>query len=644
MVDQTIARHSPRSVQDGAPAWYRPKTRKIILDAARKLIENEGLEDATLGRVAHITGFAPAIVYAYFVKKSDFVTAIVADDIASYARTIIDFPFTKTECSPSYDGEIEDWASLPALRQEGRRDAELAPLAGSGEWDRVAGAPQAAMSRVENVKFDLRTAFAAPVETPNDIASRPESDGSAADLNVLQFSSPMTLQTDSRFLHIEPQLADGSLERRISQFEQALAALEMRVSQLISDHAGSLEEDASRDATTAFVQDEVRLVESRLEGIRSRIDGTEKQLSADLETQTRTVTEKLEAQDEARRQDWSEFRTLLHDISERLEVLERSRNAIADGIEAPASAESSPKPTADESYSAAARQAVHAAVSLTRSDKRKPLPGIRFAGARLGMEPTSVLLAMFVGLGLMVLSAGLFLKDRSHALQSDVFAAAPAPIEYGRGPVNEAAARIGRARSAEGLAFLNGEGVQKSPIQAARLLSAAAASGEPVAEYWLATLYEHGNGVTTNKQEANRLYFASATQGNLRAMYKLAVSYAEGWGTQQNYTEAARWFSYAAEHGFVNAQYNLGVLYERGLGVPQSLLDAYKWYALAAAQGDKVSAERVDVLSSQLGADDLAVARQAVSDFKPQERNPAANWTPGSSATLSKTQPVSPKA
>ena len=126
-------------------------------------------------------------------------------------------------------------------------------------------------------------------------------------------------------------------------------------------------------------------------------------------------------------------------------------------------------------------------------------------------------------------------------------------------------------------------------------------------------------------------------------MYKLAVSYAEGWGAPQNYPEAARWFSYAAQRGAVNAQYNLGVLYERGLGVPQSLLDAYKWYALAAAQGDKVSAERIDVLSSQMGADDLAVARQAVADFKPQERNPAANWTPGSSAMLGKPRSSSPK-
>jgi localization factor PodJL len=62
--------------------------------------------------------------------------------------------------------------------------------------------------------------------------------------------------------------------------------------------------------------------------------------------------------------------------------------------------------------------------------------------------------------------------------------------------------------------------------------------------------------------------------------------------------------------------------------VPQSLLDSYKWYALAAAQGDKDSAARVDALSSQLSADDLATAKDAVTAFKPLTLNPEANVAP----------------
>ncbi len=193
-----------------------------------------------------------------------------------------------------------------------------------------------------------------------------------------------------------------------------------------------------------------------------------------------------------------------------------------------------------------------------------------------------------------------------------------------------------------GLAYLDGAGVAKDDMRAAGWIARAAMRGEPVAQYWLGTLYEHGRGEKADPAEAIRWYEASALQGNLRAMYKLAVSYAEGWGTQKNYGEFARWFSRAAELGFINAQFNLGVLYERGLGVPQSLLDAYKWYSLAAAQGDKESASRVDALSSQMTAEDLASAREAVAAFKPEPRDADANATPILSHTVRKGPSINP--
>jgi localization factor PodJL len=185
-----------------------------------------------------------------------------------------------------------------------------------------------------------------------------------------------------------------------------------------------------------------------------------------------------------------------------------------------------------------------------------------------------------------------------------------------------------RAQLQIGLTYLNGHGVTEDDARAAHWLELAAVQGNAVAQYWLATLFEHGKGEKADASQAIKWYEAAALQGNLKAMYKLAVSYAEGWGTPQNYGEAARWFSRAGEYGFINAQYNLGVLYERGLGVPQSLLDAYKWYGIAAAQGDKDSALRVDALSSQLNAGDLATARAQVTAFKAQAVEPEANDLP----------------
>jgi localization factor PodJL len=68
--------------------------------------------------------------------------------------------------------------------------------------------------------------------------------------------------------------------------------------------------------------------------------------------------------------------------------------------------------------------------------------------------------------------------------------------------------------------------------------------------------------------------------------------------------------------------------------VPQSLIDAYKWYAIAAAKGDVESRTRVDVLASQLGADERAAAEKAAADFRPQPETPAANTLPNAARLM----------
>jgi len=639
MVDQAAARFIGRSGDERVPGWYRPRIRTAMLEAARKLIADEGLEGASLRRVAEITGFTPAIVYAYFVNRADLATAIVAEDIASYARTIIDFPFTKTEHSPSYHSAVEDWASPLVEHPLGRRDLGLAPSAGPEDGDQADGAAGMAMFRSEK-KFDLRTALAAPAESQDEVAAARESDGDEypADANVLRFSSAQQPGTDTRIPDVAAPAVDPSLELRLTKFELALGALEMRVAELVSEYAKSRDARSSADAAAAFRDDEMHRLENRVEQLETRLVTAQKQFADDFEVQAKSIEAKLDAQGLSQSQNSSELKTLLDAISGRLADFERNRHASMNAAEVATITNDAQRSPSNDSYISTAKHAVSAALSLAQSDGSAPVRRVTLAGFSFAIEPSRALLAMTIGLGVAVAGTGLLLKDRAQTSH-----AVAAAFDQFRSPPIASSARMGRAQSAAGLAYLNGEGVAKNSQQAARLLSSAAASGEPVAEYWLATLYEHGNGVVINKQQANRLYLASATQGNLRAMYKLAVSYAEGWGAPQNYPEAARWFSYAAQRGAVNAQYNLGVLYERGLGVPQSLLDAYKWYALAAAQGDKVSAERIDVLSSQMGADDLAVARQAVADFKPQERNPAANWTPGSSAMLGKPRSSSPK-
>ena len=99
-------------------------------------------------------------------------------------------------------------------------------------------------------------------------------------------------------------------------------------------------------------------------------------------------------------------------------------------------------------------------------------------------------------------------------------------------------------------------------------------------------------------------------------------------GAEKNYAEAARWFKAAADLGLTDSQFNLAVLYERGLGVGQSLTEAYKWYSVAAAQGDTESRARIEVLNTQLSANDRAGAEHAAKAFRPKPMDRDANEAP----------------
>ena len=242
------------------------------------------------------------------------------------------------------------------------------------------------------------------------------------------------------------------------------------------------------------------------------------------------------------------------------------------------------------------------------------------------------MVAGVVAMGVVLAAAGFMLRARDADRRAvDHVVPSVAALLPHKPAASAPRALASRDETALALAALDGKSAR--PDVAAHLLEQAAATGDPVAQYFLATLYEHGRGEEADPASAIRWYEASALQGNLKATYKLAVSYAEGWGTRRNYAEAARWFSRAAELGFVNAQFNLGVLYERGLGVPQSLLDAFKWYSLAAAQGDHDSAARIEALSSQLSPEDLATARDAVAAFRPEPADADANRLPARPGT-----------
>jgi localization factor PodJL len=185
-----------------------------------------------------------------------------------------------------------------------------------------------------------------------------------------------------------------------------------------------------------------------------------------------------------------------------------------------------------------------------------------------------------------------------------------------------------------GARYAEGRGVQPNLEEAARWFERAANREIAPAQYRLGSLYEKGQGVKKDIEQARRLYRAAAEKGNGKAMHNLAVLYAEGIDGKPDFTQASRWFRPAAQRGIADSQYNLGILHARGLGVEQNLSEAYKWFALAAQQGDVDAGKKRDEIGGRLDQRLMAAATVAVQTFtaepQPEEaiavKAPAGGW------------------
>jgi localization factor PodJL len=172
--------------------------------------------------------------------------------------------------------------------------------------------------------------------------------------------------------------------------------------------------------------------------------------------------------------------------------------------------------------------------------------------------------------------------------------------------------------------YAEGRGLPLNLTEAADWFERAARQGLAPAQFRLGGFYEKGFGVKKDLDAARRLYSAAADAGNAKAMHNLAVLYAEGIDGKPDYQNAAKWFRKAADYGLSDSQYNLGILYGRGIGMEPNLPEAYKWFTLAARDGDKESAAKRDDVGGRLDQKSLAAAKGAAQAFVPLEQPDAA--------------------
>lgn len=137
--------------------------------------------------------------------------------------------------------------------------------------------------------------------------------------------------------------------------------------------------------------------------------------------------------------------------------------------------------------------------------------------------------------------------------------------------------------------------------QAFTLFGQEAESGNALAMYDLARMYQDGLGRDADMETAQGWYekalaafqFVVGTADEKKRpylWYRIGKMYAAGLGTEVDYMSAAEWLSRAVAADHMYAQYSLGGLYYRGQGVGQDYAEAFQLYTLSARQGNPYAA------------------------------------------------------
>lgn len=141
------------------------------------------------------------------------------------------------------------------------------------------------------------------------------------------------------------------------------------------------------------------------------------------------------------------------------------------------------------------------------------------------------------------------------------------------------------AQYALGLCYVEGKGVEQSPVNAFNWFNKAA-HNEYFAEahFVLGLCYYSGYGIDENKEKAVEWFRNASQQEYADAQYALGTCYLDGEGVAQSDIWAAIWFEKAANNGLVEAQLAIAECYYSGKGVTASKEKCVEWIRKAAEQ------------------------------------------------------------
>jgi TPR repeat protein len=132
----------------------------------------------------------------------------------------------------------------------------------------------------------------------------------------------------------------------------------------------------------------------------------------------------------------------------------------------------------------------------------------------------------------------------------------------------------------------------------------AANAGDAACQTVLGEMYDSGQGIEASPVLAAKWWNAASEQGYLPAQNLLALKYyyggdvfgsQTGWG--QDYKKAFELWQLSAYKGAATSQFMLGVLYMDGHGVERNYAEAYAWFNIALQGGNKLATDSLIELS-----------------------------------------------
>jgi uncharacterized protein len=111
-------------------------------------------------------------------------------------------------------------------------------------------------------------------------------------------------------------------------------------------------------------------------------------------------------------------------------------------------------------------------------------------------------------------------------------------------------------------------------------------ANDPVAQYFLASMYFNGWGVKPNDLQMVRLFKASAESGVAMSQFLYGILHMLGQrGVQKNEAVGVQWIRLAAEQGVLEAMDHVGTFYRKGTVYDPNLIEACSWYETASLLG-----------------------------------------------------------